>query len=416
MNDGWQILKIGGIPLKVHPSWFVILLLATSAFAQHYGLNTKIGVPVVWQWGLGFVTALLLFVSVLLHELGHSFVAMAQGVKVRSITLFLLGGVASVERECSTAMGALRVAAAGPAVSLVLGFALMANVHNAAHIAPELGDMVAQLGSLNLVLGLFNLLPGLPLDGGLIVKALVWQVSGSQRRGIEVANACGRVLALLAMGLGTLLLVRGAGLSGAWLILLGWFGLGAARNQYQLLTLQTILKELRVREAAGRRYRVLDVKDSLRQLSQLRIGEAKELGQGDWLLVCDQGRWKGVIDDEPLQQLPVQRWDTDRIGDHLKPLSSLVSISENAPLWQAVQQLEESKATRLLVLSAAGLPCGTLERPELGAVVLAKLGLKLPTPLMEMARRQNTYPLGLGLPQVVRTMVATGDVAGIDPS
>ena len=104
MNDGWQILKIGGIPLKVHPSWFVILLLATSAFAQHYGLNTKTALPMVWQWGLGFVTALLLFVSVLLHELGHSFVAMAQGVKVRSITLFLLGGVASVERECSTAL------------------------------------------------------------------------------------------------------------------------------------------------------------------------------------------------------------------------------------------------------------------------------------------------------------------------
>ena len=133
----------------MHPSWFVIVLLATSAFAQHYGLNTKIALPVVWQWGLGFITALLLFVSVLLHELGHSFVAMAQGVKVRSITLFLLGGVASVERECSTAKGALLVAAAGPAVSLLIGVGLLANVHNAAHIAPVLGDMVVQLGSLN---------------------------------------------------------------------------------------------------------------------------------------------------------------------------------------------------------------------------------------------------------------------------
>jgi hypothetical protein len=161
---------------------------------------------------------------------------------------------------------------------------------------------------------------------------------------------------------------------------------------------------------------VLDSNDSLRQVSQLRIGDAKDLSQGDWLLVCDQGRWKGVIDDEPLQQLPVQRWDTDRIADHLKPLSSLASISENAPLWQAVQQLEESKASRLLVLSPAGLPCGTLERPELGAAVLVKLGLKLPPPLMEMARRQNSYPLGLGLPQVVRTMVASGEVGGIDAS
>jgi len=337
VNDGWQILKIGGIPLKVHPSWFVILLLATSAFAQHYGLNTKIAVPVVWQWGLGFLTALLLFISVLLHELGHSFVAMAQGVKVRSITLFLLGGVASVERECSTAMGALMVAAAGPAVSLVLGFALLANVHTAAHTAPVLGDMVAQLGSLNLVLGLFNLLPGLPLDGGLIVKAVVWQVSGSQRRGIEVANACGRVLALLAMGLGTLLLVRGAGLSGAWLILLGWFGLGAARNQYQLLSLQTILKELRVREAAGRRFRVLDAKDSLRQLSQLRIGEAKELSQGD------RAVGRGSLTMNPCNNCP------SSVGT---PIAS-ATISSPCPAW-----------LRFLRTRPFGRPCSNSKRPK----------------------------------------------------
>jgi hypothetical protein len=303
----------------------------------------------------------------------------------------------------------LLVAAAGPAVSLVLGLGLLAGTHGASHLSPLLGAMVYQLGSLNLVLGLFNLLPGLPLDGGLIVKALVWQVSGSQRRGVEVANGCGRFLSLMAIGLGAVLLLRGAGLGGAWLMLLGWFGLGASRNQRQMLALQQTLNELKVRDAAGRRFRVLEASGRLRELSQIRLSQTADIDQGDWLLVCDRGRWQGVIDDRPLQELPVQRWDSDRIGDHIQPLSSLPSIQESAPLWQAVQQLEDSGRQRLLVLSPAGLPSGTIERPELGEAVLAKLGLRLPQPLLEAARRQGTYPLGLALPQVVRSMLASGE-------
>jgi Zn-dependent protease len=409
VGEGWQLLSIRGIPLRIHPSWFIILLLATAAFQQQFAEQLREPLGATALWGLGLATALLLFVSVLLHELGHSLVALAQGVKVRSITLFLLGGVASVERECSTPIGALLVAAAGPAVSLALGTALLAGTHPASHLAPWLGAMARELGTLNLVLGLFNLLPGLPLDGGLIVKALVWQASGSQRRGIEVANGCGRFLAYLAVGLGAVLVLNGRGAGGVWLMLLGWFGLGAARNQSQMLALQESLNELRVKDAAGRRFRVLEADGKLRELSRLRLADTEAAGQGDWLLVTDRGRWRGVIDDQPLQQLPVQRWDTDRIGDHLQPLSSLPAIGEGAPLWQAVQQLEDSGSNRLLVLSPAGLPSGTIDRPDLGEAVLRKLGLKLPTALLEAARRHNTYPLGLALAPVVRSMVASGE-------
>ncbi len=413
LGNGWELLRIRGIPLRIHPSWFVILLLATLAFQQQFSLALAGRQSQAAVWGVALVTALLLFVSVLLHELGHALVALRQGVKVSSITLFLLGGVASVERECSTARGAFLVAAAGPAVSLALAAALLGSQHGAAHLSPLLGEMVEELGTLNLVLALFNLLPGLPLDGGLIVKAVVWQFTGSQRRGVEVANACGRFLSYLAIGLGAVLLLRGGGLAGAWLLLLGWFGLGAARNQRQMLALQQALKDLRVREAAQRRFRVLEASSSLRQLSQLRLSEEK--GPSDWVLVCERGRWCGFIDDAPLQALPVQRWDAERIGDHLRPLAELPSIEEGAPLWQAALQLEEGPVPRLLVLSPAGLPSGTLERPELCEAVLARLGVRLPPPLLDLARRQNTYPLGLALGQVARGMVASGEVS-VSPS
>jgi Zn-dependent protease len=283
VGEGWQLLTIRGIPLRIHPSWFVILLLATLGFQQQYALSLRGQLTPAALWAVALVTSLALFVSVLLHELGHSLVALRQGVKVKSITLFLLGGVASVERECSTARGALMVAAAGPAVSLVLGIGLLASTHAASHLTPVLGQVVERLGALNLILGLFNLLPGLPLDGGLIVKALVWEFSGSQRRGVEVANACGRFLSLFAVGMGMVLLLRGGGTGGAWLILLGWFGLGAARKQKQMLVFQQALKDLKVKDVAQRRFRVLEADTSLRELSRMRLGTAPpiaEAGEG----------------------------------------------------------------------------------------------------------------------------------------
>jgi len=420
MAEGWQIARLWGIPLRIHPTWLAILLLCTVVFERNYRLAGSSGDLMIWA--LAFLTALLLFVSVLLHELGHSLVALSQGVKVRSITLFLFGGFASVDRECATPMGAALVAAAGPAVSMALACLFLVLQVPAARVAPGLGQMVLQLGWLNLTLALFNLLPGLPLDGGLLLKALVWQFTGSQRRGVQVANGCGRFLSLMALGLGTWILLKGHGGSGLWMLLLGWFGLGAARRQSQLLRLQAALKELRVADASRRRFRVVEAAGSLRQLSQQRLqgadpaaaGPAETPGLPPWTLVCDRGRWQGVIDDGPLQALPVQRWDGERIGDHARPLSTLPAILEQAPLWQAVLKLDEPDVNRLLVLSPAGLPTGTLERPDLGEVVFSRLGLRVPPPLLALARRHNAYPMGLALDQVARSMLNSGEVQGAE--
>ncbi len=434
MGEGWQLLRVRGIPLRIHPTWFLILFAATLAFERHYRLILAPTLPEGGLWLVALATALLLFVSVVLHELGHAFVALSQGVRVRSITLFLLGGVASVERECPTALGALAVALAGPAVSLALAVALLAAVHPAAHQSAVLGEMVTRLGWLNLMLALFNLLPGLPLDGGLVVKALVWQVTGSRRRGLVVANGCGRFLSFFAVGLGSWLLLKGFGFNGAMLIMLGWFGLGAARNQSLDLQVQLALREIRVKEVCRRRFRVLEASTTLRQLSRLepiipggiagasrdpaRAAERPAASQTsasidpleDWLLVCDRGRWRGVIDSSILQELPVQRWDSEAVGDHLRPLGDLPSIAESAPLWQAVLQMDQPDRPRLLVLGPAGLPSGTLERPELADAVLKKIGLRLPNQLMATVREQNGYPPGLHLVQVVRSMLAAGEV------
>ncbi|MEB3259606.1 MAG: site-2 protease family protein [Cyanobacteriota bacterium] len=423
-------MRIRGISLRLHPTWFVVLALLTVLFAQEYQHILGAGTQRILVWAVALATVLLLFLSVLLHEFGHSFVALSQGVKVRSITLFFLGGVANTESECRTARGEFLMAAAGPAVSLVLGMGLLLLQHRVVHLSPALGEMTLRLGMLNLMLALFNLLPGLPLDGGRIVKAIVWQVTGSQLRGVEVANALGRFLSLLALGLGIWLLLRNSG-SGLWLLLLGWLGLGASRGEQQRLMLQRLLGEMQVRDVAKRRYRVLEAREPLRAVTRLRLTPTPSItpaatpaptgmaagmgamaeGTADWLLVCDRGRWVGVIDDEPLRQLPVQRWDDDRVRDHMRPLSSLPAIADTAPLWQAVLALEQAEPPRLLVLSPAGLPCGTVDRPDLGEAVLTRLGVRLPEAFLVRARQQNAYPLGLALGSVARTMAEAQDAA-----
>ena len=410
MGDGWQLMRIRGIPLRIQPSWFIILVLLSLAFQQQAASLPEASNAPALSWLLGLSTALLLFVSLLLHELGHSLAAQREGIKVSSITLHLIGGVARMERESSTAMGSFRVAAAGPAVSFLLAGLLLASQHSADHVNPLLGNLVAQLGVLNLALALFNLLPGLPLDGGLILKSLVWQFTGSQRRGIQVATATGRLLSLTAIMLGVWWFLNSGGFPALWVVMLGWFGVGASRSQSQTLALQQLLINLQVGPASSKRFRVLESDQTLRSLSQMRLRGADSETDllPDWVLVCRSGRWIGYVTDQPLKDLAVQYWDRQTVGEHMRPLADLPSLQESAPLWKAVLALEQSEHGRLLVTGAAGLPSGTLDRSDVGEAVLKGLSLKLPPPLLEASRRRNDYPFGLPLLQAVTSMRASG--------
>ncbi len=401
-------MRIRGIPLRIHPSWIVILVLFTWSSKDQIANASEVQLSVWSSWGLGLITSLLLFLSVLLHELGHSFVALNEGVKVESITLFLLGGVARVDRECSTPMGSFRVAIAGPLVSLSLATFLLGWLYVVPGLNPLLVNLFGQVGTLNLVLGLFNLLPGLPLDGGLILKALVWKFTGSQRKGIKVATATGRNLSLIAIFLGSLICFRSGSLGGLWLVVLGWFGFTASRSQSQLLTLQQVLFDVKVSNAFARNYRVVEENESLKQLIQKGIFSSQENNNTDLVLVCSSGRWIGFITDEPLKSLPVQSWNQHLVSEYVNPLSELSKIKESSPLWQAVLDLEKTKNGTLLVTNLAGLPCGSLDRSDIGKVVLSRLGLKLPATIIDSSKKSNTYPLGLALPEIVQSMITSG--------
>lgn len=335
--------------------------------------------------------------------------ALHEGVKVRSITLFFLGGFAQVDRECPSPMGTFRIALAGPLVSILLAIFLFNIVGVVADISPIASTLLIQLANLNFVLALLNLLPCLPLDGGVILKSLVWHFTGSQSKGLKAAISSGRLISFGAIFLGFFICFSGGGFQGLWLILLGWLGLASSRSQNQSLTLQKILCELKVEDGFGRRFRVIEEDQSLQQLSELRL-KSDEKDFSDWVLVCRAGRWVGYVTDQPLKELPVQYWNQRFLSDYTQPLSDLPSVSERTPLWQAVVEIEKSEEGKLLVFNLAGLPSGTLDRVDVGKSVLNKLGLKIPQPFLEVARKENNYPLGLALPKIVEMMIASGIV------
>ena len=401
-------MRIRGIPLKIHPSWFFIFIVfAWTAQAQVSALP-EVELSFLYSWAIGFLTSSLLFLSVLCHEIGHALVALREGVKVINITLFFLGGVAKVERECQFPLGNFRIAFAGSAVSFVISILCLyfGNLFNIK--SPVIINMMTQIGYLNITLALFNLLPVLPLDGGVILKSLVWYFTGSKSKGINVAIKTGRFLSFFAIFLGLWIFFSGMGIGGVWLVVMGWIGFASSRSQSQIIALQKSLLNIKVMESKSRRYRVFEETLPVRKLlSSINIKE-EDFVRPFWLLVCNSGRWLGYINDKELSDLPVQYWDNYMVSDFTNSLNDLPSISQNEPLWKAVLEIEKSKEGKLLVLSSAGLPSGTLDRVDIGKSVLKDIGFKLPDQFFKLARKQNTYPLGMSLINIVDMMLSSG--------
>tara|TARA_B100000579_G_scaffold312942_1_gene262473 strand:+ start:47 stop:1177 length:1131 start_codon:yes stop_codon:yes gene_type:complete len=356
---------------------------------------------------LGAFTSFLLFFSVLLHELAHSFVAIGEGLKVRDITLFFLGGMANLEKECPTSKGSLKIAISGPVVSLLLAFLMILLSNNLSESNFILYSLFKQVGSLNLLIGVFNLLPIIPLDGGVILKSLIWYFTGSKRAGIKAAIASARLISFFAIFIGVLSLLRGNLYIAICFSIISLFIFSSSKSQSQIIKIQKILSELYVNQVCGRSYRVLEDDLPVKALSKYNSLNKDNLFMEEWILLCSEGRWVGYVNDKILKNISVQNWEKKFLYEFSSPINELPSISEKEPLWKAIIKLEETKDGRLLVLSVSGLPLGTLDRVDIGKEVLKKIGLNLPEQLIKIARKENIYPLGLNLFNIAHSMISS---------
>lgn len=250
MPGSLRIGKIAGISIEINASWLIILALLTASLAVGWYPAQYAGFAPITYWILGGVSAILLFASVLAHELAHSFVARARGLPVKSITLFVFGGVSNIEQEPRDAKSEFQIAVVGPLTSLVIGGIAWAL---AIAIAIAIGSgslavaaVLLYLGIANVLLGLFNLIPGFPLDGGRILRAIVWKITGSLQRATRWASLAGQGVAILFILWGILQFFDGNFLGGIWIGFIGWFLLTAAQSANTQVQVQTLLHGARV--------------------------------------------------------------------------------------------------------------------------------------------------------------------------
>jgi Zn-dependent protease/CBS domain-containing protein len=397
MKSGFRIGSILGIPLRIETSWFLILGLVTFYYGSVWQQENW---GETWGWVAGLVMALMLFGSVLLHELGHSFVAMAQGIKVNSITLFLFGGVASIDQESKTPGQAFQVAIAGPSVSFGLFVALLL-----ADFLLPLPDpaqrVVQELARINILLAVFNMIPGLPLDGGQVLKSIVWKLTGSRMKGVRWAARTGQLLGWTAILLGVMGYFTPFPLNSLWLALLGWFGVRNARAYSQVTDLQEALMNLDAATAMTRSFRVVDAEMSLTDFTQSYL--EREVAHSEVYYASSDGRYRGLVAVEDLSAIERSQWENQTLHSIIHPLTEIPSVRESTPLTDVINRMEAEGVRRITVLSPAGAVAGVIDRGDVVQALAAKLKIPVPEALIKQIKEEGSYPPGLQIPALAKT-------------
>ena len=344
-RHGIPLGKILGIEIGLDYSWFVIFALITWMLAgSYYPDEFKHWSPWVY-WVTGAVTAVMLFASVLLHELGHSVVALRYKIPVRSITLFLFGGVAQIGAEPPSAVAEFFIAIAGPLVSLALAILFYAVQPVVAGIEPLLG-LAKYLAYINLALVLFNLIPGYPLDGGRVFRAIVWAITGDMGRSTLIAANVGRFFAFLLIFFGVWQMFSGNLGGGLWIAFIGWFLDNAASIQLQQVTLRGVLTGHRVSEAMSTHYAIIPEDLTLQQLVDEHI-----IGDGQRSFLVNRGdQAVGMITLHRIKEVPRHLWVTTSADKAMLPFEQLKCIDPDTELWSALEKMDRNGVNQMPVI------------------------------------------------------------------
>ncbi|MBD2501029.1 site-2 protease family protein [Anabaena azotica] len=396
MQTNWKIGSLFGIPLFLDPLWFVILGLATLNFGvayQEWGA--------AWAWSAGIVMALLLFASVLLHELGHSLAARSQGIKVNSITLFLFGGIAAIEEESKTPLKAFQVAIAGPLVSIGL-FLLLRIASTVIPDTSPVSVMVDDLARINLVVALFNLIPGLPLDGGQVLKAALWKITGDRFVAVHWAAKAGQILGFIAIALGFAVdFFTRELVTGLWIALLGWFAIRNANNYDRITTLQETLLKVTAADAMTRDFRVIDADQTLRSFADAYLLAATT---PEVYFAASDGRYRGMVAIEDLRLVERSAWETQTLHSIAHPLTEIPSVTESTAIAQVIKKLENEQLPRITVLTPAGAVAGLIDRGDIVKALAQKLSLRITDAEIKHIKQEGSYPPGLQLGVIAKSI------------
>lgn len=346
LGRGFNLPRILGIEVRIDYSWFIIFGLLLWTLAATYYPQTFPGQWWVTYWGMGLVSALLLFASVLAHELSHAVVARHYGLPVPRITLFIFGGVAQLGREPVAPRAELFIAGIGPITSIVLGslFLLLAELIHAAN------DIVSHtflyLGIANIVLAVFNLLPGFPLDGGRVLRAWLWQRWSSLRRATRAAARAGRMTGAALIALGLLQIFLGAFIGGIWMIFIGLFLRQAATSSYEMTALEEMLRDVTVGEIMHEQ--PVSVPEDL-TLDRL-VEDFFYHYRFTSFPVEHNDELVGLVHINQVKDVPHGEWALRRVAEVMTPRADILVVAPDDPAMHAFRQMSQTGASKLPVI------------------------------------------------------------------
>ncbi len=364
MGSAFNLGKLFGIQFRLHYTWFIIFVLVTASLSWQYFPFAYPDWGQLLYWVLGIVTSLLFFASVVTHELAHSLVARFYGIPVKSITLFIFGGMAQLTREAAHPGAELRMAAAGPACSLVIGGLFYLLWLFTQGVVEPIAALAFWLAQINVVLAVFNLIPGFPLDGGRVFRSLLWRFTGNYKRSTQIAVWVGQGVGYLFMLLGILIaFLRPFGLdwfSGLWLVFIGWFLENAPSSSYRQAQWRDALHGFSASQVMTSGYPGVPPNITVNQL----VYGYLFAGGHPFFMVVEEGRLEGILTLDSIKAVPRQSWDVTQVKHIMTPAGKFNVAYPDQDALNILEQMEEKDINQMPVVSG-GRVIGLITRDNL---------------------------------------------------
>jgi len=359
MNNTMRIITIKGIPVEIHVSWFLAFFLFTIFLSLGYFPLEAADLPMLNYWLAGLLTTLFIFVSVLTHEFGHSLVAIKEGIPIKKIVLFIFGGVAQMEAEPATPSAEFKITAAGPLTSLLIALFLGAIYYLSGTGEHIIGKALFFLIRLNFIVALFNLIPAFPLDGGRLLRAVIWQFIKNLLKATRIAVNIGSFFSFLGMGIGFLLIFLNSDISGLWLIFLGWMIYQAGQSSYSQLVFKETFSGMKISEIMSANPQTVSPDVTLDELADQFL-----LYKFGAFPVVYGSTTHGLVSLQNLREIPREKWPDTRVSQIMTPLKEIMVTEPDKDAAAVMMKMAAENTGRALVMDRGDL-VGLISRTDM---------------------------------------------------
>ena len=414
MRGGIRIGSISGISLYIDSSWFLVLgFLAVFLSAAYTKLSPS------FSLGYGAITAILFFLSIAFNKIAHAVISKARGIEINSINIQFMGGASTVEQEAKDPFSVFSIAISGPLVNLFLsaiGFTaawliagdmiFSSNPKTIETLPDSIGDirtiwtMIAlNMARINLIFGVFSLIPALPFEGGHILKAAIWKITGDRFTGIRWAARSGQFCGILTMILGGLLSLNGSPIGGIFLIFIGWFLFGNAGGYLYLNNLQQALLDINAEAAMTRDFRLVDADISLREFADKFI-LMEEKDASPIYIASSNGRDRGLISAGDIRNIDSSEWQTKTLQTLVKPFDEFDTVDLKTQISTVVNLLEQKQLRYLIVRSPVGSVAGVIDHGDIIKALDSKLLWRIPSEYVKQIKADGKFPANFRLVEI----------------